>query len=91
MGKKKERDDFEDARDRLFHEIRRCGVLEAADDEAQAWLDDTIEYLGEQYPSLTKSQLAELRGVGGNYVAPAVPHGSGKDVTNREEWSEQEE
>ena len=86
MAKEQKRDDFADARDRLFHEIRRCGVLEAASEEARAWLDDTIQYLGEQYPSLTKAELVKLRLVGDNYVAPAIPHGAGKDATNREEW-----
>lgn len=88
LGKNSKRADFDEARDRLFHEMRRCGVLEATDDEAEAWLGDTVEYLGEEFPSLTRDQLDALRRVGRNYCSPVIPHGSGKDATNREEWSD---
>ena len=63
------------ARDELFSHIRRCGVLEAAEDQRQEWFDDTIEYLGERYPELTPTDLSTLREIGERYCAPAIPHG----------------
>jgi hypothetical protein len=85
LGKHK-RLDFDDARDRLFVEIQRCGVLQAADEDVEAWLEDTVEYLDERFPSLSESQLRKLKRVGRNYVAPIIPHGKGKDARNRDEW-----
>lgn len=89
MGKKYKRVPFEDARDRLFKEMHRCDVIGAAEEDVDAWLDDTVEYLGEQFQSLNFGQLDKLKRVGRNYVAPAIPYGEGKDATNREEWSEE--
>lgn len=63
------------ARDELFSHIRRCGVLEAEDDQRSEWFDDTIEYLGERYPELTPDELVALRAIGERYCAPAIPHG----------------
>ena len=64
------------ARDELFSHIRRCGVLEAEDDQRSEWFDDTIEYLGERYPELTPSELVALRTIGERYCAPAISHGA---------------
>jgi hypothetical protein len=83
----KKRPHFEAARDRLFHEIHRCGVLKAADEDVEGWLEDTVEYLAEQYPSLRRPELAELQTIGCNYAAPVIPHGN-KDATNRDEWAD---
>ena len=77
---------FNDAQDRLFHEIRRCGVLEADTEDVEPWLGDTVGFLSELYPSLTTTELGELKRAGRNYVAPVIPHGHGKDAKNREEW-----
>lgn len=63
------------ARDELFSHIRRCGVLEAEDDQRSEWFDDTIEYLGERYPELTPDELVALRAIGERYCAPAISHG----------------
>ena len=65
------------ARDELFSHIRRCGVLEAEDDQRDEWFDDTIQYIGERYPELTPSELSDLRTIGERYCAPAIPHGGG--------------
>ena len=89
MGRKHKRADFDEARDRLFVEIQRCGVLEAEDEEVEAWLDDTVDYLDQRFPSLSDNQLRTLKSAGRNYVAPAIPHGKGKDARNREEWVDQ--
>jgi len=63
------------ARDELFSHIRRCGVLEAEDEQRAEWFDDTIEFLGERYPELTADELGQLRTIGERYCAPAIPHG----------------
>ena len=60
------------ARDELFSHIRRCGVLEAEDEQRSEWFDDTIEYLGERYPELNRDELGTLRTIGERYCAPAV-------------------
>lgn len=64
------------ARDELFSHIRRCGVLDAEDDQRSEWFDDTIEYLGERHPELTPDELVALRTIGERYCAPAIPHGN---------------
>lgn len=90
MGKKYKRLPFENARDRLFTEMHRCDVLEADDEgDVEAWLDDTVAYLGEEFRSLNFGALDKLKRAGRNYAAPAIPYGGGKDATNREEWSDE--
>jgi hypothetical protein len=86
LGRKKRRE-YDDAQDRLFTEICRCQVLEAAEEDAEEWLDDTVEYLAQEYPALTHEDVHALRQAGENYVAPAIPYGEGRDATNREEWT----
>ena len=73
------------ARDELFSHIRRCGVLEAEDEQRAEWFDDTIEFLGERYPELTPDELGQLRTIGERYCAPAIPHGGNgaADVSKR--------
>ncbi len=63
------------ARDELFSHIQRCGVLEAEEKERGEWMKDTVEYLGERYPDLSPTQLAELAEIGHRYCRPAIPHG----------------
>lgn len=87
MGKGKyEPTDLERARDELFSHIQRCNVLEATPDQQQEWLEDTVEYLSERYPALSRKELAELKQLGDRYCSPAIPHG---DVVAEEAWSEQ--
>lgn len=81
------RKDFERARDRLFQEIHRCGVIGADQEDVAHWLEDTVQYLAEEFSSLNNADRHELKRAGENYVAPPVPHGEGKDATNRDEWS----
>lgn len=66
---------MEMARDELFSHIRRCGVLEAETEERDAWMKDTVGYLGERYPDLSEAELAELGKIGHRYCKPAIPHG----------------
>ncbi|MDX1576919.1 MAG: hypothetical protein R3266_00475 [Gemmatimonadota bacterium] len=69
------------ARDELFSHIRRCGVLEADDEQRDEWLDDTLQYFGERYPELTPDELDRLRTIGERYCAPVVPHGDADATT----------
>ncbi len=83
MGKH-ERTTLDKARDELFSHINRCGVLEAAEDQQVEWLDDTMQFMEERYPDLSKSELDELRQLGLRYCRPAIRHG--KDNTAQSEW-----
>lgn len=67
--------EIDSARDELFSHIRRCGVLDAEDDQRQAWMVDTVEYLGERYPDLTRDELDELAAIGNRYCQPAIAYG----------------
>lgn len=82
--------DLHRARDELFSHIQRCGVLEAAEEEREEWLVDTVEYLAERYPSLDNRELAELKEMGLRYCQPAIPHGEevAKDVWPEEKQEE---
>jgi hypothetical protein len=85
LGKGKyEPTDLERARDELFSHIQRCAVLAATPDQQEEWLEDTVEYLAERYPALSRKELAELRTLGDRYCRPAIPHG---DVDATEAWS----
>ena len=64
------------ARDELFSHINRCGVLQAADEDQEHWLEETMEYLGERYPDLTDADLKDLYTLGLRFCRPAIPHGS---------------
>jgi len=71
------------ARDELFSHINRCGVLQAAPEDQDTWMNETIEYLGERFPDLTEADLAELHKVGMRFCKPAISHGA--DNTSRDE------
>ena len=43
---------FEEARDELFQQIMRCGVVGAAPEDQKDWFDNTMEYLTERYHEL---------------------------------------
>lgn len=73
------------ARDELMSHVMRCGVLDAAMDARNAWLDDTLQYMAERYPDLTPLQLAQLDNVGRQFIKPAIPHGKGNTAFNRPE------
>lgn len=63
------------ARDELFSHINRCGVLQAAHEDQEHWLDETMEYLGERYPDLGEADLRELHTLGLRFCRPAISHG----------------
>lgn len=79
--------DFAKARDRLFSEIHRCGVSGAEERDIVEWLEDTVQFLSEEYPALSIADRDSLKEAGRNFLAPAIPHGAGKDATNRDEWA----
>jgi hypothetical protein len=67
-----QRQQFDRARDELFSHIHRCGVLSAAEEHQIEWLDDTIEYIGERYPSLGSPDLEELKQIGLSFCRPVI-------------------
>jgi hypothetical protein len=80
---------FDAARDQLFSEMHRCGVLEASPEDAEHWLDDTIEYLAGVYGTLDREELQELQEIGARFARKPIPHGRGKTALNREDWQAQ--
>jgi hypothetical protein len=62
----------DEARNELFSHINRCGVLRAAEEQQVEWMRDTIEFLGERYPSLTKKQMEELEAIGLRFCRPVM-------------------
>ena len=64
--------DFDRARDELFQHINRCGVLRASAEQQAEWMDDTVEYVAECYPALTREQLGELRAIGLRFCRPVI-------------------
>jgi hypothetical protein len=63
---------FAQARDELFSHINRCEVLNATDDDRTAWMNETIDYIGERYPDLVDPDLRELHAVGIRFCQPAI-------------------
>ena len=66
------------ARDDLFGHIHRCGVLQSTEEQQEEWMDDTIEYLGECYPSLRATELGQLKDIGLRFCRPAVSRVAGE-------------
>jgi hypothetical protein len=63
---------FDQARDELFSHILRCGVIEADLEQQKAWLDDTMQYVGERYSDLSEEQLNQIRLLGDRFCQPVV-------------------
>jgi hypothetical protein len=76
------------ARDELFSHINRCGVLHAAEEDQQQWMNETMEYLSERYPDLSAADLDELATLGLRFCRPAIPHGRSGDSANDTESDE---
>jgi hypothetical protein len=66
------------ARDELFSHVNRCGVLQAAPEDRESWMNETIEYLGERFPDLSESDLRDLHAVGIRFCEPAKSYGAGR-------------
>jgi len=63
---------LERARDELFYYIRRSGVLQASEEDREAWMAETVEFLRSRYPDLTSRELEELRTIGLRFCRPPV-------------------
>ena len=61
---------FEEARDELFQQIMRCGVVGAAPEDQKDWFDNTMGYLTERYHELAPSKIEELRVLGERFAQP---------------------
>lgn len=66
--------EFDRARDELFSHIHRCGVLKATPEQQIEWMDDTIEFMSERYPELSREQIGELRTMGLRFCSPVINH-----------------
>lgn len=72
------------ARDDLFSHVHRCGVAKATEEQQIEWMNDTMEYIGECYPSLGTEEIEELKAIGLRFCRPAVPRGSANDASGEE-------
>jgi hypothetical protein len=61
---------FEEARDELFQQIMRCGVVGSAPEDQKEWFDNTMDYLTERYHELATGQVDELRVLGERFAQP---------------------
>jgi hypothetical protein len=96
LSRKKERGqagEAELARDELFSHIHRCGVLKATEEQQGEWMDDTIDYLAERYPSLEQSELDDLKAIGLRFCRPVIANRppESADVDTTAEIGEQAE
>jgi hypothetical protein len=61
---------FDEARDELFQQIMRCGVVGSAPGDQKDWFDNTMDYLTERYHELASSEIGELRVLGERFAQP---------------------
>jgi hypothetical protein len=61
---------FDEARDELFQQIMRCGVIGSAIEDQKEWFDNTMQYLTERYHELAQSQIEQLRVLGERFAQP---------------------
>jgi hypothetical protein len=66
---------LDDARNELFSHIHRCAVLRATEEQQVEWMKDTVEFLGERYPSLGETELKELYDIGVRFCRPVIVNG----------------
>lgn len=74
--------DVERARDELFSHIHRCGVLKALPEHQVEWMDETIEYISERYPELSRDALGELRTMGLRFCSPVIDHSQASEASD---------
>lgn len=60
----------DEARDELFQQIMRCGVIGAEPDHQTEWFDATLAYFAERYPELNQLELSQLRTQGERFAQP---------------------
>jgi hypothetical protein len=80
--------DLDMARDELMSHVHRCNVLQATPEQQAEWLEDTIEYMAERFPTLAREELGELRMIGTRFCQPVIPHGKGNSALTVEEHQE---
>jgi hypothetical protein len=61
---------FEQARDEMFQQIMRCGVIGAEPEHQAEWFNDTMAYLADRYHELSQGELGDLRTLGERFVQP---------------------
>ena len=61
---------IEEARDELFQQIMRCGVVGSAPEDQMDWFNNTMDYLAERYHELAPSEVDELRVLGERFAQP---------------------
>lgn len=83
--------DLDLARDELFSHVHRCGVLKAAPEQQEEWMDDTLGYLAERFPGLSPEELGELKSIGMRFCAPPIPHGKQHNALAEDAGTEQVE
>jgi hypothetical protein len=66
---------FDRARNELLSQIRHCGVLQATEEQRDAWFGETMGYLAKRYPSVSQEELAELDAMGRRYCQPVISYG----------------
>lgn len=77
--------DLDLARNDLFGHINRCGVLRADEEQQVEWMEDTIDYIAECYPSLTDEELADLKAIGLRFCRPPIAHGAESNALTGED------
>ena len=83
--KKHEKSVFDRARDELFSHIHRCEVIGATREQQVEWMDDTLDFMADRYPDLSKGELDELRTLGLRFCQPVIPHGKEDSTDSQEE------
>lgn len=77
------------ARDELFSAIRQCGVIGALPEEQTEWMEDTLQFMNERYPDLTKQDIDQLRELGMRFCQPVIPHGGAHTALNTQEQEQE--
>ena len=73
---------FDRARNELFSQIRHCGVLNATEEQQDAWFRETMDYLAKRYPGVSADQLQELDALGRRYCQPVIRYGSASTASS---------
>jgi hypothetical protein len=61
---------LDEARDELFQQIMRCGVIGSAPEDQKDWFDNTMDYLTGRYHELSQSEIEQLRVLGERFAQP---------------------
>jgi hypothetical protein len=75
---------MDEARNELFGHIHRCGVLRATEEQQVEWMAETIDFLGERYPSLSAEQKEELKEIGLRFCRPVIANNTATETEEAE-------